>query len=148
MQSPDVNVLVSAFRSDAPHHQICRAWVEEALSSNAILSISELVLSGVLRVLTHPKVFNPPTPLHAALAFTDSLLSQPQVVAIRPGAAQWRIFTQLCAVSCATGNRIPDAFHAALAIEHGCEWITLDRGFSAYPGLKWRNLLVLTPPGA
>ena len=41
----------------------------------------------------------------------------------------------------ATGNRIPDAFHAALAIEHGCEWVSLDRGFSALPGLSFRNLL-------
>ena len=40
-----------------------------------------------------------------------------------------------------TGNRIPDAWHAALAIEHGCEWVTLDRGFAAYPGLRSVNLL-------
>ena len=40
-----------------------------------------------------------------------------------------------------TGNRIPDAYHAALAVEHGCEWVTLDRGFSAYPGLRLINLL-------
>lgn len=142
MQSPDVNVLVNAFRSDAPQHQLCREWVEQALSGNALLAISELVLSGVLRVLTHPKVFDPPTPLSAAVAFTESLLAHPQVVTVRPGRGHWRIFARLCTASCATGNRIPDAFHAALAIEHGCEWITLDRGFSAYPGLNWRNLLV------
>lgn len=40
-----------------------------------------------------------------------------------------------------TGNRIPDAYHAALMIEHGYEWVTLDRGFSAYPGLRTINLL-------
>ena len=39
------------------------------------------------------------------------------------------------------GNRIPDACHAALAIEHGCEWVTLERGFSVYPGLRLLNLL-------
>jgi toxin-antitoxin system PIN domain toxin len=141
MLSPDVNVLVSAFRTDAPQHLLCRNWLENALSSNQLVAISELVLSGVLRVLTHPKVFNPPTPLDDALGYTRSLLAHARVAAIRPGAGHWRCFAQLCASSHATGNRIPDAFHAALAIEHGCEWISLDRGFSAYPGLQFRNLL-------
>ena len=141
MQSPDVNVLVSAFRTDAPHHVVCRNWLEQALAAEERLAVSELVLSGVLRVLTHPKVFNPPTPLPEAMAFTHSLLTHPRVVAIRAGGGRWRIFAQLCERSHATGNRIPDAFHAALAIENGCEWVTLDRGFSAYPGLKYSHLL-------
>lgn len=141
MQTPDVNVLVSAFRTDAPHHDVCRDWLELALAGEELLAISELVLSGVLRVLTHPKVFAPPTPLADAVAFTRALLLHPRVAPLRPGAGHWRIFLQLCERSHATGNRIPDAFHAALAIEHGCEWVSLDRGFSALPGLSFRNLL-------
>ena len=143
MQSPDVNVLVSAFRTDSPHHGLCRGWIEQSLAGNELLAVSELVLSGVLRVLTHPKVFSPPTPLSDAIEFTAALQSHPKVVVIRPGDGHWRIFRQLCTVSCATGNRIPDAYHAALAMEHGCQWTTLDRGFSAYPGLNWRNLLAM-----
>jgi toxin-antitoxin system PIN domain toxin len=141
MQTPDVNVLVSAFRTDAPHHRLCRGWLEEALAGEEMLAISELVLSGVLRVLTHPKVFAPPTPLPEVLAYTRALQTHPRVAPIRPGAGHWRIFAQLCERSHATGNRIPDAFHAALAIEHGCEWVTLDRGFSALHGLAFRHLL-------
>lgn len=141
MQTPDVNVLISAFRTDAPHHQICREWLNWALAGEELLAVSELVLSGVLRVLTHPKVFSPPTPLAEAIAFARALMLHPRVVPLRPGAGHWRIFLQLCERSHATGNRIPDAFHAALAIEHGCEWVTLDRGFSALPGLTFRNLL-------
>ncbi len=95
----------------------------------------------MLRVLTHPKVFVPPTPLPAALDFTRSLLSHSRVVPLRAGNSQWRVFTQLCERSHATGNRIPDAFHAAMAIEHGCVWVTLDRGFAALPGLALRHLL-------
>lgn len=141
MQSPDVNVLVSAFRTDSPHHRLCRDWLEQALAGEPLLALSEWVLSGALRVLTHPRIFNPPTPLADAVGFSDALLSHPKAALIRPGDGHWRIFRQLCLVSCATGNRIPDAWHAALAMEHGCRWITLDRGFSAYPGLNWRNLL-------
>jgi toxin-antitoxin system PIN domain toxin len=142
MQTPDVNVLVSAFRTDAPHHRLCRDWLERVLATGEMLAISELVLSGVLRVLTHPKVFAPPTPLGEALTYTRVLQSHPRVVPLRAGPGHWRIFAQLCERSHATGNRIPDAFHAALAIEHGCEWVTLDRGFAALPGLAFRNLLV------
>ena len=141
MQSPDVNVLVSAFRADATHHDLCRTWLDGAFSGRQPVGLSELVLSGVLRVLTHPRVFHPPTPIEAAAAFVDALLAQPPTVTVRPGTGHWRIFRNLFAARHLTGNRIPDAYHAALAIEHGCEWVTLDHGFSRYPGLRCRNLL-------
>ena len=141
MQSPDVNVLVSAFREDAAHHHRCRAWLLGALSGREQVGLSELVLSGVLRVLTHPRVFHPPTPNEAATAFVDALLAQPACVALRPGNGHWRIFRGLTETLRLTGNRVPDGYHAALAIEHGCEWITLDRGFTAYSGLRLVNLL-------
>ena len=141
MQSPDVNVLVSAFREDAEHHGICRAWLVDACSGREQIGLSELVLSGVLRVLTHPRIFYPPTPNEAATAFVDALLAQPVAVSLRPGSGHWRIFRGMAATLRLTGNRIPDAYHAALAIEHGCEWVTLDRGFAAYSGLRLTNLL-------
>lgn len=141
MQSPDVNVLVSAFREDATHHERCRAWLLETMSSRERVGLSELVLSGALRVLTHPRVFHPPTPTEAAIDFVDALRGQSSSMALRPGGGHWRIFRGMCAALRLTGNRIPDAWHAALAIEHGCEWVTLDRGFSVYPGLRWINLL-------
>ena len=141
MQSPDVNVLVSAFREDAVHHRRCRTWLLQAVSGRERVGLSELVLSGVLRVLTHPRVFHPPTPDDAATAFAEALLAQPACVALRPGSGHWRIFRGLTTSLRLTGNRIPDAYHAALAIEHGCEWVTLDRGFSAYSGLRLFNLL-------
>ena len=141
MQSPDVNVLVNAFREDAVHHEPCRRWLVEAMSGRDRVGLSELVLSGVLRVLTHPRVFHPPTPGEAAVAFVDALLAQPGSLALRPGDGHWRIFRGMAATLQLTGNRLPDAYHAALAIEHGCEWVTLDRGFAIYRGLRCLNLL-------
>ena len=143
MQSPDVNVLVSAFREDAVHHERCRRWLVEAVSGRDRIAVSELVLSGVLRVLTHPRVFHPPTPSDGAIAFVDSLLAQPELGTLRPGEGHWRIFRGMAVTLGLTGNRLPDAYHAALAIEHGCEWVTLDRGFSISPGLRVHNLLDL-----
>ena len=141
MQSPDVNVLVSAFREDAVHHERCRRWLVGALAGREQLGLSELVLSGVLRVLTHARIFQPPTPSEAAIEFVDSLLTQPGSTTLRPGNGHWRIFRGMAGSLRLTGNRLPDAYHAALAIEHGCEWVTLDRGFSIYPGLRAVNLL-------
>ena len=141
MQSPDVNVLVGAFRSDATHHDLCRAWLDGTVSGREPLGLSELVLSGVLRILTHPRIFHPPTPAEAAAAFVDAVLAQPGATPLRPGSGHWRIFRGLFATRHPTGNRVPDAYHAALAMEHGCEWVTLDHGFSMYPGLRCRNLL-------
>jgi hypothetical protein len=53
----------------------------------------------------------------------------------------WDIFTGLCRSAGVKGNRVPDAYLAALAIESGSEWITTDRDFSRFPGLRWRHPL-------
>ena len=141
MQSPDVNVLVSAFRSDSGHHEICREWLAGASAGRHEIGLSELVLSGALRVLTHPRIFHPPTPVETALAFVDAVLAQPGTGTLRPSGSHWRIFRDLAGRFRLTGNRLPDAYHAALAMEHGCEWVTLDRGFSIFTGLRLKNLL-------
>jgi predicted nucleic acid-binding protein len=59
-------------------------------------------------------------------------------VVIQPGERHWQIFNRLCIEADARGNLVPDAWFAALAIESGCEWITLDHDFARFPGLKWR----------
>src|SRR5216110_1291630 len=100
-----------------------------------------LALSGCLRVITHPKIFKKPTPLTQALEFVDNLRSRDEVHLLGPGAGHWKIFVDLCRRRDARGNLVPDAFHAALAIELGCEWLTLNRGFARFPGLKWRHPL-------
>jgi hypothetical protein len=133
----DVNVLVHAFRADAPRHNECRRWLEETVNSNASFGLSDLVLSGFLRVVTHPRVFAPPAPLEEALRFTETLRSQPNCLVISPGSRHWAIFTGLCQVAETMGNLVPDAFLAALAIESGSTWITTDRDFSRFPELDW-----------
>jgi len=138
---PDVNVLVYAFRDASPGHAQYRDWLRARVAAHEAFGLSDLVLSGVLRVLTHPAVFSPPTPLEPALEFVEALRTQPNAVILSPGARHWDIFTALCTNARAKGNLIPDAYHAALAIEHGCEWITTDRDYSRFPGLRWRHPL-------
>jgi uncharacterized protein len=135
----DVNVLVYAHREDAPRHAEYRRWLETALAGPEPCGLSELVLSGCLRVLTHPRVFSPPTPLDVATRYVQRVRAAGNVHIVTPGARHWNIFLDLCRHVQARGNAIPDAYHAALAIESGCEWITADSGFGRFPGLRWRR---------
>jgi toxin-antitoxin system PIN domain toxin len=137
MKLLDVNVLVAAHREDSEHHSIVRPWLELQLLTAPGVAVTDLVCSGFLRVVTHPKVFKTPTPLHLALEFIQDLRSRPMVKIVQPGTLHWELFLNLCRDADARGNLIPDAFHAALAVEFGLEWISLDRGFSRYPGLRW-----------
>ncbi len=135
----DVNVLVHAFRADTPHHEACRTWLTAVVNGQARYGMSPQVLSGVIRIATHPKVFIQPSDLSEVLGFCQILLDQPHCLVVQPGARHWHIFTQLCLAADARGNLAPDAWFAALALEWGCEWITLDRDYARFPGLKWRT---------
>jgi toxin-antitoxin system PIN domain toxin len=138
---PDVNVLVYAHREDAVDHTSYRQWLEGILQSGQPYGISEHVLSGFLRAVTHPRVFTPPSPFGSALDFSNQIRDQANCRVVAPGSRHWQIFTGLCQSLSASGNLIPDVWFAALAIESDCEWITTDRGFERFPGLRWRHPL-------
>ena len=91
--------------------------------------------------MTHPRIYAEPTPIEHALDYVESLRSHPNSVVIAPGADHFDIFRQLCASVAANGNLVPDAYFAALAIESGSDWITDDRDFARFPGLRWRHPL-------
>ena len=135
---PDVNVLVHAFRADSLDHETCYRWLDGVVNGEARYGVSPQVLSGVIRVTTHPKVFSQPSGLDEVLSFCQLLLGQPHCILIQPGERHWDIFARLCRDADARGNLVPDAWFAALAIESGCEWITLDRDFTRFPGLRWK----------
>ena len=139
MQLIDVNILVQAHRKDADHHAAISKWLVQSLNQPVGVAVSELVLSGTLRIITHPKVFKEPTPLGAAIEFIEDFRSRPNTHILAPGENHWSIFIELCRKAEAKGNFVPDAYHAALALEYGCEWISLDRGFRRYPGLELRH---------
>jgi toxin-antitoxin system PIN domain toxin len=136
---PDVNVLVYAHREESTHHAACYAWLERTLKAEQAFALSELVLSSVVRIITHPRIFTPPTPLDRALAFMSGLLTEEHAVVLAPGARHWEIFSRLCREADARGNLVTDAYLAAIAIESGCELISTDGDFARFPGLKWRR---------
>ena len=133
--------MVHAFREAAPDHERYRAWLQAAFAADEPVGVSELVLSGFVRVVTHPRVFDPPDTVAAALAFANAVRAQPTAVLVAPGERHWEIFERLCVGAGAKGNLVPDAYLAALAIESGSEFVTADRDFSRFPGLRWRHPL-------
>ncbi len=135
---PDVNVLVYAFRADAERHLQCRRWLEDTVGGPSVYGVSPQVLSAVVRVCTHPRIHVNPSELGSALAFCRELATQPNAARVVPGPRHWSIFETLCTRGGATGNLVQDAWYAALAIEAGCEWITFDRDYARFPGLRWR----------
>lgn len=141
MQLPDVNVLIYAFREEAPDHPRYRKWLDELVASGESFAISELVLSSFLRLVTNGQIFRPATPWTRAIAFVDAIYRHSDCIHVAPGRRHWDIFLRLCESAAATGSLVADAYLAALAIEHGCEWITADSDFARFPGLRWRHPL-------
>jgi toxin-antitoxin system PIN domain toxin len=139
--APDVNVLVYAFREDVPEHEGCRRWLERVVGGTGAFALLDLVSSGFLRVVTHPRVFRTPAPLDTALDFVDVLRTRPNCLLVQPGVRHWEIFERLCRETRAKGNLIADAYLAAVAIESGCQWVTTDRDYSRFPGLTVRSPL-------
>ncbi len=137
----DTNILVYAHRTDSTNHPAYRHWLEDLVNSDQAYGMSEVVLSGFLRIVTHPQIFRFPTFLETALRYASDLRSRPNCVIVAPGARHWEIFVRLCRLAGAKGNLVPDAYLAALAIESGSQWITTDRDYSRFPGLRWRHPL-------
>lgn len=136
----DVNVLLGALIERTPHHAICRNELERLRTHPQDMALSELILAAVVRIGTNPRVFRPtPTP-DEAFRFVEALTSQANVRLIEPGPRHWTIFRDLVLETGIRGSDTTDAYLAALAMEHGCEWWTTDAGFSRFPKLRWRNL--------
>lgn len=139
MLLPDVNILVNAYRTEAAGHERFRQWFEDLIYGDEAYGISDLVCSGFLRIVTNPRIFSLPSPIAEALSFISRARNQPNCVAIAPGPRHWEIFADLCQTNGARGNLVPDAYFAALAIESGCEWITMDGDYGRFTGLRWRR---------
>ena len=137
----DVNVLIYAFRKDSSRHPEYRAWLKGVIEGRSAYDVSPQALAGVVRICTHPGIYRQPSTLAEALRFCDDLLTPPHSTLVQPGEQHWAIFGELCRTSRATGNLVQDAWFAALAIEHGWEWMTTDDDYRRFSGLRWRRPL-------
>lgn len=140
----DVNVFVSAHRRADPRHVHMRRWLDGSLDGAEPFGASDLVLSAFLRIVTNHRSFPDPTPLELALEFCEAVRGAPATQVVVPGSRHWAIFTNLCRQAQARANVVPDAYLAALALENGATFVTSDRGFARFEGLRLLDPLAAT----
>jgi uncharacterized protein len=138
----DTNVLVSAHRAESDRHAEFRDWLAGIVNSPEPYAVADFALMGMIRIVTSRRIYRDPTPPEIALDFADRVRSQPHAMVVAPGVRFWPIFLDLRGVIGARGNLIPDAYLAALAMEHGCEFVTADSDFRNFPGLRSRHPLL------
>jgi toxin-antitoxin system PIN domain toxin len=136
MMLVDTNVLIYAHRSEAQRHDEYRTWLERLITGPEPYAVSDFAVNGMIRIVTDARLFKSITPPRVALDFADRVRNQPHAIVINPGPRFWGIFEELCERSDARGKLMPDAYLAALAIENACEFITTDRDFKKFPGLR------------
>jgi toxin-antitoxin system PIN domain toxin len=90
---------------------------------------------------THPSIYRTPKPRAIVEQYIAIILESPAAVALRAGEMHWALFLEMCRRADCRGNLVQDAYLAALAVEHGCKWITTDRDFARFPRLNWRHPL-------
>jgi toxin-antitoxin system PIN domain toxin len=133
---PDVNVLVSAFREDHVHHEAAKGYLKGLYEAGTVLMLSDVVLSGLVRVVTHPRIFTTPSDIEVVFAFVEDLKEFPGALRVLPGPDHWKIFTALCREAKVTGAMVTDAYLGALALEHGCVVATFDQDFKRFAGVR------------
>jgi toxin-antitoxin system PIN domain toxin len=129
--------VLAAHRSDHPDYPVASAWLSRLISGGERFGVPWLVLWSFLRLATNRRIFPVPTPMDDALAFISALRSQPHHSAVDAGPGHLDVLIKVCADGQASGDLIPDAVLAALAVENGCEVISFDRDFARFPGLRW-----------
>ena len=139
----DTNILVYARRKESEHHVAALKLLVEFAEGDASWALPWPCVYEFLRVVTHPRVFDPPTPLMAALGDLESLLQSPSLILLGEGPAHPSHMCRAIESGQAIGNLAHDAHIAALAVEHGVsELWTTDRDFARFPGLRSHNPFV------
>lgn len=133
----DVNIVVHAIRPDqSPQSPAVKAWLDAHVNGPRTLAISEFVLSSMTRIVTQPRLYDVPNTPEECIDFAEALIAAPAVQVVRPGPRHWSIFRRLVTTHRLRGNDVPAAYLASLAMEQGATFVTLDRGFARFEGLR------------
>lgn len=142
MLLPDVNVLIYAHRTDStPEHARYAAWLTALANGIEPFALSTLAMVAFVRIVTNDRILRPATSPETAFAFLHELTSRPNARVVSPGPNHMQVWQELCLAAGATGKLVADAQHAAVAIEHGCTFVTTDADFSRLEGLRWLHPL-------
>lgn len=139
----DTNILIYAHREDTPFHVVAARCVAELAENHPAWAIPWPCIHEFLAIVTHPRIYNPPTPLTAALYQVEAWLESPSLVLLTEVEQHWSELCALLTASKVTGGRIHDARIAAICHQHGVrEFWSADRDFSRFPNLGIVNPLI------
>ncbi len=136
---PDLNLLIYAHNLSAPDHAAARAWWEDLMTRQEPIGLPLAVALGFVRLMTNPRVIQPPMSLTDAVAQVQRWLNAPNLTLLPVTDRHWIELAKLGWI----GPAVSDAHLAALALVHDCELHTNDTDFARCPGLRWKNPLVL-----
>ena len=137
----DANVLIYAHNADSPLHARARTWLEAVLSGKDSIGFSWSTITAFLRIATNRRAIDHPLTIEQASSIVGSWFASPAAVVLVPGPNHWNILSALLQSGQATGNLVPDAHLAALAIEYGATLISSDRDFARFPDLVFEQLV-------
>jgi uncharacterized protein len=137
----DTNILVYAHREELPQHAVARSRLTALAEGDAPWAIPVFCLGEFLRVVTHPRLFDPPHTIEEACGALDRILESPSVRILNPAERFWAMLAEAIREADATGNLVFDAQLAALCRENGVSaLLTEDRDFDRFPGLRTERL--------
>jgi toxin-antitoxin system PIN domain toxin len=132
----DVNIVLAAYRADHPNHVSVRRWFDDTLAGEEPFGVPVTVWASFLRLATNRRIFEVPAPREEAFAFVEATCAQPLHVPVNPGPRHLALLRRLCDEGDAVGDLVADAAIGAIAIEYGCELVTLDRDFARFPSVR------------
>jgi toxin-antitoxin system PIN domain toxin len=139
----DTNILVYAHRPDSPWHSRALDLIEGLAEALAPWSVPWPSIHEFIGIVTHPRVFNPPSPLSVALNQVDAWLESPTLVLLTESGGYWPLLRTTLTSAHVSGPRVHDAKIAALCQLHGItELWSADRDFNRFSNLKIRNPLL------
>lgn len=145
MIAVDTNILTYAHRRDSEWHDRAGECLRSLAESKSPWAIPWPCVHEFLAIATHPRIYDPPTPLTAALDQVDAWLESPSLVLLGESAEHWATLRSLIDVGRAIGPKIHDARIASLCLDHGVQALwTADRDFSRFPTLPVENPLAGT----
>ncbi len=135
----DANILLYAEDTLSEHHNPAREWWDTQLSGQEPVALCWPVITAFMRIATNVRLHKRPLTLKEAMERVQSWLDQPCTRVLIPTEQHWTLFHQMLRGGNATGNLVPDAHLAALAVEHNSILASTDTDFARFRGLKWRN---------
>ena len=134
----DANVLLYAVDSASTRHEQSRSWLDISLDGAEAVGLAWTALLAFIRIGTNPAILPTPMTVDEATAQVEAWLGAPAAVVAQPTARHADLLRGLLGESGTAGNLTTDAHLAALAVEHGAEIASYDRGFARYAGVRHR----------